>query len=246
MIVSGKAYDFDKRRAKQASADGYIIKRVKPATFAAGVRDIVNACFSVNYWGVLGTLPVPGHNSLRYGGNTSCVTMTFPNERTLIFDAGTGIKTLSDSIMKDHGGKLSAHIFISQPHWDHINEFPFFAPFCVPGNKFKVVGAKHGERTTEDLISAQMDDVFFPILVTDMGASISFQDIGEETITIDDNIVIETMLLSHIENCVGFRVTLDGKSVCSVTDNELYTQNQDFRTNRTRRNSSISSKALKF
>ena len=228
IIVSGKAYDFDKRRAKQVGADGYITKPVKPASFAAEVRAIVDACFSVNYWGVRGTLPVPGPKSLRYGGNTSCVTMTFPNDRTLIFDAGTGIKALSDSIMKTKGGKLSAHIFISHPHWDHINAFPFFAPFFVPGNKFEVIGAKHGERTTEDLISAQMDDVFFPILVTDMGASITFRDIGEETIKIDDDITVETMLLSHPGNCLGFRVSFGGKSVCYVTDNELYTAESGF------------------
>lgn len=228
VIVSGKAYDYDKRRAKQVGADGYIIKPLNPTTFASEIRAVVEAAFSISYWGVRGTLPVPGPKSLRYGGNTSCVTMTFPNDRTLIFDAGSGIKALSDSIMKERGGKFSAHLFISHPHWDHINAFPFFGPFFVPGNKFEVIGAKHGERTMEDLISAQMDDVFFPILVTDMGASISFRDVGEESIKIDDDIVVDTMLLSHPGNCLGYRVTFGGKSVCYVTDNELYTEESGF------------------
>ena len=228
VIVSGKAYDFDKRRAKQVGANGYITKPLNPVRFAEDIRAIVEASFSVTYWGVRGTLPVPGKNSIRYGGNTSCVTMAFPNDRTLVFDAGTGIKALSDSIMKNHGGKMSAHLFISHPHWDHINAFPFFAPFFVPGNKFEVIGAKHGDRTMEDLLSAQMDDVFFPILVTDMGASITFRNIGEETITIDDDIVVDTMLLSHPGNCLGYRVTFGGKSICYVTDNELYTPESGF------------------
>jgi ribonuclease BN (tRNA processing enzyme) len=98
----------------------------------------------------------------------------------------------------------------------------------VPGNKFEVIGAKHGDRTMEDLISAQMDDVFFPILVTDMGASITFRDAGEETITIDGDIVVETMLLSHPGNCLGYRVNFGGKSVCYVTDNELHTEDSGF------------------
>lgn len=228
VIVSGKAYEFDKRRAKQVGADGYITKPLNPMTFALDIRAIVESAFNVTYWGVRGTLPVPGPKSLRYGGNTSCVTMSFPNDRTLIFDAGSGIKALSDSIMKERGGKLSAHLFISHPHWDHINAFPFFAPFFVPGNKFEVIGAKHGDRTMEDLISAQMDDVFFPILVTDMGASITFRDAGEETITIDGDIVVETMLLSHPGNCLGYRVNFGGKSVCYVTDNEPYTEDSGF------------------
>ena len=58
VIVSGKAYDFDKRRAKQVGADGYITKPVNPASFAADIRAIVESCFSVTYWGVRGTPPV--------------------------------------------------------------------------------------------------------------------------------------------------------------------------------------------
>ena len=112
VIVSGKAYEFDKRRAKQVGADGYITKPLNPMTFALDIRAVVESAFNVTYWGVRGTLPVPGPKSLRYGGNTSCVTMSFPNDRTLIFDAGSGIKALSDSIMKERGGKLSAHLFI--------------------------------------------------------------------------------------------------------------------------------------
>ncbi len=228
VVVSGKAYDYDKRRAKQVGADGYITKPVNPTEFAAQVRAIVESAFTLSYYGVRGTLPVPGRKSLRYGGNTSCVTMSFPNDRTLIFDAGSGIKVLSDQIMKERKGKFSAHLFISHPHWDHINAFPFFSPFFIPGNKFQVIGAKHGEKSMEDLISAQMDDVFFPITVTDMGASIIFKDMVEETMMIDDDIEVRSMLLSHPGNCLGYRVTFGGKSVCYVTDNELYTKESGF------------------
>lgn len=240
VVVSGKAYDYDKRRAKQVGADGYITKPVNPTEFAAQVRAIVESAFTLSYYGVRGTLPVPGKKSLRYGGNTSCVTMSFPNDRTLIFDAGSGIKVLSDQIMEERKGKFSAHLFISHPHWDHINAFPFFSPFFIPGNKFQVIGAKHGEKTMEDLISAQMDDVFFPITVTDMGASITFKDMVEETMMIDDDIEVRSMLLSHPGNCLGYRVIFGGKSVCYVTDNELYTKESGFQ------NKSYEAKLIEF
>lgn len=240
VIVSGKAYDFDKRQAKQAGADGYITKPLKAETFAEEIKSITESCMTLTYWGVRGTLPVPGPKSLKYGGNTSCVTITLPNDRTLIFDAGSGIKAFSDHVMKERRGKISAKLFISHPHWDHINAFPFFAPFHVPGNKFEVIGARHGDRTMEDLISAQMDDVFFPILVSDMGAAISFKDLGEETIEIDDDVTVKTMLLSHPGNCLGYRVNFGGKSICYVTDNELYTDESGFR------NESYESKLIEF
>ena len=228
VIVSGKAYDIDKRRAKDLKADGYITKPLDVGKFAPEIRAVVESTFTVSFWGVRGTLPVPGSKSLRYGGNTSCVTMAFPNNRTLIFDAGLGIKALSDHVMTERGGKISGHLFIFHPHWDHINAFPFFAPFYVPGNSFEVIGAKHGDQSIKDLVSAQMDGVFFPILVTDMAASITFRDIGEETITIDGDIVMQSMLLSHPGTCLGYRVTFGGKSVCYVTDNELYTKESGF------------------
>lgn len=239
-MMTAKAYDFDKRRAKQFGADGYITKPIDVNAFASNIRAIVEASFSVTYWGVRGTLPVPGPHALKYGGNTSCVTMALPNDRVLIFDAGSGIKSFSEHVMKNRGGKISAHMFISHPHWDHINAFPYFDPFYVPGNKFEVIGAKHGERTMESLLSAQMDDVFFPIMVTDMAASITFRDIGEETITIDDDITVQSMLLSHPGNCLGYRVTFGGKSVCYVTDNELYTKESGFQ------NESYEQKLIKF
>jgi CheY-like chemotaxis protein len=74
-IVSAKAYNFDRRRAKELGADGYITKPLDVSNFASDIRDIIEATFRIKYWGVRGTLPVPGPSSLRYGGSTSCVTM---------------------------------------------------------------------------------------------------------------------------------------------------------------------------
>ncbi len=239
-IVSGKAYDLDKQRAKEVGADGYFTKPLDINSFIEELRAIVEASFTVRYWGVRGTLPVPGPKSIRYGGNTSCVTMKFPNDRNLIFDAGSGIKALSDHAMERRGGKFSAHMFISHPHWDHINAFPFFTPFHVAGNVFEVIGARNGDRSMEELIEAQMDGVFFPIMVSDMAASIKFRDIAEETISIDDDISVRSMLLSHPGNCLGYRVTFNGKSVCYVTDNELYTEESGLK------NESYESKLIAF
>ena len=223
-IVSAKTYDVDKKRAKDVGADGYFVKPLDVNSFVQNLRAIVDASYTVRYWGVRGTLPVPGPKSLRYGGNTPCVSLRIPHERYLIFDAGSGIKALSDHLLERRKGKVSAHMFISHPHWDHINAFPFFAPFHVVGNSFEVIGARNGDRSMEELIQAQMDGVFFPIMVEDMAASIKFRDIAEETVTIDDDITVQSMLLSHPGNCLGYRVTFNGKSVCYMTDNELYTE----------------------
>ena len=228
IILSGKAYDFDKRRAREMGADGYVVKPIAPDTFVTTVLEAAAGIFTVKYWGVRGTLPVPGPYSLRYGGNTPCVTMHFPNDQTFVFDAGSGIKALSTEIMKTRGGKIDASLFISHPHWDHINAFPFFTPFFIPGNHFTVYGASQGDKSIEDLVSAQMDDVYFPIMLRDMGASIKFKTLGEECFGVGTGITVDTMLLSHPGNCLGYRVTFDNKSVCYITDNELYLKDSPF------------------
>jgi phosphoribosyl 1,2-cyclic phosphodiesterase len=176
---------------------------------------------------VRGTLPVPGDGSLRYGGNTSCVTMEFPRGQFFIFDGGSGIKALSDWLMAQNRRRIQAQIFISHPHWDHINALPFFVPLYVQGNSFEFYGASHGDLSTENLISAQMDGVYFPITIHEFGANVTFHDLREEELEVAD-IPIKTMLLSHPGYCLGYRIDYHGRSICYVTDNELFPADNEF------------------
>jgi phosphoribosyl 1,2-cyclic phosphodiesterase len=221
IVVSAKAFDFDRRQALKMGADGFFQKPIDPKTYAKAIEDILSDTIEMTPWGVRGTLPVAGERALRYGGNTSCVSLRFPRNRTFIFDAGTGIKELSNAVLARDGGKLAAKIFISHPHWDHINALPFFVPLYIAGNEFEILGVSHPHATTRELISAQMDDVYFPITLKEFGARVYFRDIEEGTYTID-GIAVTTMLLSHPGNCLGYRIDYHGRSVCYVTDNELF------------------------
>lgn len=221
IVLSGKSYEFDKRRAKQLGADGYIVKPIKTETFAQEIEHLLARNMTLTYWGTRGTLPVPGNESLRYGGNTSCVTLQVDNEPLIIFDAGTGIKRLSKHLMSQGVSRFSAKIFISHPHWDHINALPFFTPLYMQGNEIEIIGPPHGGVNTQHIISAQMDDVYFPVTIREFGAHVFFRDLHEESLDIG-NIHIDSLLLSHPGNCLGYRATYNGKSVCYITDNELF------------------------
>jgi len=176
---------------------------------------------------VRGTLPVSGEDVVRYGGETNCTTLEFAKGQFFIFDAGSGIKTLSNHLMAERKGRLEAKIFISHPHWDHINALPFFVPLYVQGNEFEVLGASHGDVTVRELISAQMDGIYFPITIKEFGAHVYFRNLKEETISID-NITVKTMLLNHPGYCLGYRVEYKGRSICYITDNELYLESSEF------------------
>jgi phosphoribosyl 1,2-cyclic phosphodiesterase/ActR/RegA family two-component response regulator len=221
VVLSAKAYDYDREDARAAGADGFIPKPIVPDHFVAQVRGCISNAVTIRYWGVRGTLPVPGADSLRYGGNTNCISIEFPRQRNFVFDAGTGIKRLGNHVMAHRRGKWSATMFISHPHWDHINAFPFFTPLFIPGNEVEVIGAKQHRKTMRELMSAQMDDVYFPIKLKELGARVFFRDIGPETMHFDD-IEVRSMLLSHPGKCLGYRVTFAGRVFCYITDNEIY------------------------
>lgn len=221
IVLSAKTYDFDRRRARELGADGFIAKPVRQDELLKLIDEIISSQVVVTYWGVHGTLPVPGPATVRYGGNTSCVSVEVGGEPLLIFDCGTGVKRLSDHMMATGDQRLSARIFISHTHWDHINTIPFFAPLYVRGNQFEVFGPYQGDLTIERAISAQMESVYFPVTIREFGARLMFRDLREETLEFGP-VKIDTMLLRHPGYCLGYRITSRGRRICYITDNELY------------------------
>jgi CheY-like chemotaxis protein len=221
VMFTAKSFKYDRSRAAELGANGYIVKPIDPETFADQVKRLIIDEIEVKFWGVRGTLPRPGHDSLRYGGNTSCVTLSFENEPLFVLDAGSGIKNLSNALMAKPEKRTQGKILISHPHWDHINALPFFAPFYVPGNDFEIIGADQSGVSVRDFVSAQMDGVYFPITTREFGARVEYRDLGEGTHKIA-GLDVETLLLSHPGNCLGYRINHEGRSICYITDNELF------------------------
>lgn len=174
----------------------------------------------LTFWGVRGTLPVPGPRTVRYGGNTNCITLECDGDRLLVFDAGTGIKVLSDHMAAGGPSPKKIDILISHPHWDHINGLPFFAPLYNPDNDIRIDGPAHGAVGMRELIAGQMDGVYFPINIQTFGARVSFRDLQEGPFAVD-GIEVAALRLNHPGHCLGYRVDYRGRSVCYLTDNEL-------------------------
>ena len=227
IVVSAKAYEFDLKRSYNFGAHGYIQKPINPETFIDKINRILNDHIDMKFWGVRGTLPRSGENTLKYGGNTSCVTLEFPRQQFFIFDCGSGIKNLGDWFLAQNRKGINAKIFISHPHWDHINAIPFFTPLYIQGNEFEVLGANQGDITMREIVSAQMEGVYFPITLSQFAARVYFHDLEEENLVISD-IDVQTKLLSHPGKCLGYRVNYNGRSICYITDNEMYVETSDY------------------
>ncbi|MBF0225745.1 MAG: response regulator [Desulfobacterales bacterium] len=222
IFVTAKTYEFDKKRAISFGADAYIVKPVDPKTIVEQILYVIEDKVELRYWGIKGTLPIPGKNTVRYGGNTPCVSIQFPRGNFFIFDAGTGIKSLSDYLMSNKRMcQLDAKIFISHPHWDHINALQFFVPLFINGNEFEICGPSQGDLSMREIISGQMSGVYYPIKIKDFAARVYFRDLKEQMFQIDD-IIIRTMLLNHPGYCLGYRMEYKGKLICYITDNELF------------------------
>jgi CheY-like chemotaxis protein/phosphoribosyl 1,2-cyclic phosphodiesterase len=220
IMVTAKAFKFDQRRSVELGADGYILKPIRRATFVDRLERIVSNEFHLSFWGLRGTLPVPGKRSLRYGGNTSCVSLSFPSGSLFVLDAGTGIKELGDELMRG-AERVDAKIFISHPHWDHINGFPFFAPLYAPGNNLEIFGPSHGNQTISQLLTAQMEGAHSPITTREFAGQVAFTDLSEGSYEVD-GVEVRAMLMSHPGTCLGYRMELGDRSFCYITDNELF------------------------
>jgi phosphoribosyl 1,2-cyclic phosphodiesterase len=133
----------------------------------------------VTFWGVRGSIPAPGPGTVRYGGNTACVSVRTSTGALLVLDCGTGARNLGLALLGDgdtdrfaRGGGEAA-ILLSHTHWDHIQGFPFFGPLYVDGNSFQIYGQAESSALLEGILEGQMAPQYFPVqTLKNMGARI--------------------------------------------------------------------------
>ncbi|MCK6452555.1 MAG: MBL fold metallo-hydrolase [Alphaproteobacteria bacterium] len=184
--------------------------------------------FFVRFWGVRGSIAVPGPSTARYGGNTSCLEIRCGSE-LLIFDAGTGLRPLGNSLAPN--GAVDADLFLTHTHFDHVNGLPFFVPMFIKGNRFRLwAGHLIPQYTLKYVLSEMMIAPLFPAPVEVFQADISYHDFNAgETLHPKRGVALRTAALNHPNNATGYRVEYGGKSICYITDTEHYVDRIDER-----------------
>ena len=177
---------------------------------------------ALKFWGTRGSIPTPGPQTARYGGNTACISLTGPDQRLVILDAGSGLRPLGHELMTSRPPALTADILISHTHWDHIQGLPFFKPLSAPGNSFRIFGAAQEGVSLEEILRRQMDPMVFPVPLQALSARIQVTDIGEGELRLADY-QVRTIRLRHSGTTLGYRLTpvAGGRTIAYLTDNEL-------------------------
>jgi phosphoribosyl 1,2-cyclic phosphodiesterase len=156
---------------------------------------------------------------MRYGGNTSCVEVRLGDD-IYVFDCGTGFRSLGMGLRHEFGLRsVSAHVFVSHFHWDHIQGLPFFVPlYDKPENRF-VFHCSSRTRSLKRVLEEQMATPYFPVAMTEMKSQYEFHNIEEGELPLGD-ITVKTVWLNHPQGCMGFRLETKEGVVVYATDNE--------------------------
>jgi phosphoribosyl 1,2-cyclic phosphodiesterase len=174
----------------------------------------------LKFWGVRGSIPTPGPETSKYGGNTTCLQVTTDNGDLIILDAGTGIRVLATHLPTQLPGP--AHILISHTHWDHIHGLPFFSPLFVPGNQIKIYGGRDtntGEGI-ERALNVQLQYCYFPIIESELKAEVEYVTVQARQAFKVGSATITPYLMHHPVINFGYRIDCDGKSLFFTGDYE--------------------------
>lgn len=170
----------------------------------------------VIFHGTRGSFPTYGPSYIKYGGHTSCVSI-ITSSHWFILDAGTGL--IDAGALSQQYNLKNCHMFLSHLHLDHVMGLPSFAPLW---SKDFTLNIYSGISNTEEKINNLIAPPYFPVDWNSAPArkNIIFLTEGK-TLTPESNCQVDSIALSHPGGSYGYRLNLNGKIICYVTDTDL-------------------------
>ncbi|MGN7613111.1 MBL fold metallo-hydrolase [Magnetococcales bacterium HHB-1] len=175
----------------------------------------------IKFWGVRGSIPAPGPKTVKYGGNTTCIEVRTDDNELIIFDGGTGIFPLAQSLFPEL--PISCHIFITHTHWDHIQGLPFFIPMFIPGNDITIYGTYDPvqRRSLGEVLSQQWTYSYYPVRSVELKSQPRYVTLQEyESVRIGCSTFVSNIYMNHPVLNFGYRVECNGKSIFFTGDHE--------------------------
>ena len=177
----------------------------------------------VTFFGTRGSVPVPEPEYAMFGGNTASVLVAFDNGRIALLDAGTGIRKAGRHIAERGIAQFDNIIVgLSHTHWDHIQGFPFFDPAYDPRRNLTLALSGHEGMAPnlESVFTTQMQQEFFPVPLTGMGARIAFWQPDQQEVTTASGVRIRAVRHDHPGGAYGYRISEGSTTIVYCTDIE--------------------------
>ena len=175
----------------------------------------------VKLWGTRGSLPSPGPETTRYGGNTSCVEVQGADDTLLVLDSGTGIRRLSAALPST---LRRVDILLTHLHMDHIQGLGFFAPLRIPGVEVHIWGPSSSTLSLRERLSRYLSPPLFPIYLRDMASTKLLHETPCHEVPCEDFKIgefhISAALINHVDPTVGYRIESDRGTLAYLPDHE--------------------------
>ena len=176
-----------------------------------------DTAFRVTFHGVRGSTPCHGPDTVRYGGNTSCVSIEAPGTMPIVLDMGTGIRYLGDRF-RGRGFKGTA--LVTHLHWDHVQGVPFFAPMLERGNELDIYApAQENGLSVKDAFDRIICPPAFPVTLGLFSGVFRFHELSDATFDIGQ-VRVTSRLVPHIGPTLGYRLECGGSSIAYISDHQ--------------------------
>jgi phosphoribosyl 1,2-cyclic phosphodiesterase len=171
----------------------------------------------VTLWGTRGSIATPGPESVRYGGDTSCVEVRARDGSLLVLDAGTGVRRLGDTITPDVG---RVDLLLSHLHMDHIQGLGFFEPLFMPGLPVHIWGPSSTTEELRERLQRYLSPPLFPVRLRDLPCRLVLHDAVQLREFCAGPFEVTADLVCHPGPTLGFRIESGGASLAYMPDHE--------------------------
>jgi phosphoribosyl 1,2-cyclic phosphodiesterase len=170
----------------------------------------------VTFWGTRGSLSSPGPDTVRYGGNTSCISVEGGGGTVIVLDAGTGIRNLGLNLPLD---VKRVHILLTHLHMDHIQGLPFFAPLRRQGVEIHLWGPASTTLSLSARLQKYLSPPLFPVNVRELAADLHFHELPGHEIEIME-LAVRAQMIIHPNPTIGYRIHCEGATLTYLPDHE--------------------------
>ncbi|MEO5722493.1 MAG: response regulator [Chthoniobacterales bacterium] len=224
----------DRDTAMAAGADDYLVKPITPADLLESLAQaeesatpeprslpVLEGPVRIRFWGVRGSIPTPGHETARFGGNTSCVEVRVGRD-VIVLDAGSGIRGLGKALMREaNGASLNISMLVTHTHWDHIQGFPFFMPAYNPKVNVRILGYEGAVHGLRGALFEQMQTAFFPVGLNQMASHVTFEELEDMQFDLGAA-KVRTIFSNHPGICLAYRLSTGKGDIIYMPDHEAY------------------------